>query len=74
MGQAECAQCSGGSSGQGPPMASATTRCDECHVRRSTGAPQIHTGRGQGRTPEINDFNREWLRSSRAEEGGERTL
>lgn len=31
--------------------------------------PQIHMGRGQGMTPAINDFNLEWLRGSRMEEG-----
>lgn len=38
--------------------------------REVLGIPQIYTGRGQGRTPTISDFNLEWLRRPRLEEGG----
>lgn len=36
------------SSGQGPPTASPPTRCDECHVKRSTGGSNPQTGVTEG--------------------------
>lgn len=56
-----------------PSTASVTTPGDECHRRRNTDLPQIYARGGQGRTSAINDFNLEWLRRSRMEEGGEGT-